>query len=336
MGSLIRGVLSLGILLFAFQNCSAVHEGDLGLSSTSGLPAGYTLEMDPVLKSQALAILSAKCANCHDNAASPGVRFILNIEGLVGAGLIVPGNPNQGRIIGSIAAGTMPTSGQAVTTTELTILKNWISSMTLTGTGPLPPPPPDLLPAGKTVRADTLLQAQAMTILNINCAGCHQGAVTNTFTSILNANNLVATGLVTVGAPASGRLIGAIVDRTMPKGSGARVTATDLQVLKNWITSMEIVDEDHGIPPVPPRPPLAATFSSIDANILQPKCYACHGAIKADADKRYDSYAAVAGDANDILDKAVSGEMPEAPYLMLTAEEIAAFTQWVNSGKPNN
>lgn len=336
----IPSIILVSLTLFFFQNCESHHSGDSALNSNSsnGLPPGMTLQVDQNLQAQSLSILSNYCGICHNAASNGGVTQILDVYHLIGVGLVVPGDPSKGRLIGSIQDGTMPKGGAVVTTNELITLKNWITSMKLVGTGTLPGGgvvTPPALPAGKVVRADDVLHAEAMGVLNVNCAGCHQGVVNGGIGSILDINKLVATGLVVAGDASKGRLLGAIADGTMPKGNGARVTASDVQILKNWINSMTIQDETLYPTPMPTRPALTATFTGVFANIIQPKCVACHGPVLT---KKFslDSYSLLFSHRGDVRDKCSTGEMPETPYPAVTGQEMSALQSWINSGAPNN
>lgn len=322
----LSALILLCLTLFCFQNCDSYHS-EFGLSS-NGIGAGMTLQVDQNSQTQSLAILSSNCASCHDTASSGGVTQILDVYHLIGVGLIVPGDPTQGRIIGSIQAGTMPLGG-SVSAADLLTLKNWILSMRLVAGGTSPvSPPPSLLPAGKAVQADTTLHAQAMNIININCAGCHQGVASGGINNILDINQLVLTGLVTAGDPTQGRLIGAITAGTMPYGNGPPVKASDLQILKDWISSMTIVDASLNLPPMPIRVALAPTFASVFANVIQPKCVACH--------LNLNSYSSVKSGAGGILSKCQSGSMPKAPFPVLTNAEMTALQSWIQGGALNN
>lgn len=329
--------LAVTIVLLGFQNCGKPshfqREASTNSSHSVDLPPGVSLTADPVLQTQALTILQNKCASCHQTGASGGVTQILNVNHLVASGLIVAGDPAQGALMDSITSGRMPLTG-SVSSTEIQILADWISSMVLTGSLPTTPTISPL-PAGKTVTADGPLHASAMKVLNTYCAGCHQGANSGGINNVLDIKTLVRTGLVTAGNANVGRLVGAILDGSMPKGNGARVPAGDLEILRQWITSMQIVD-DVGQAPLPTRPALDATFTGLFANLIEPKCVACHGPIRNLGGKRYHTHALVSSDSSDIVEKCASGEMPRTPYPAATADELAALRAWVAAGRPNN
>lgn len=251
---------------------------------------------------------------------------------LLSTSLIVPGNPGEGRLTNSIREGSMPRSGSPVTPAELSTLENWIASIVVTGEITSPSDP---LPTGKTVNVDPTLHTQALRVLNINCAGCHQNTTNGGIGQILNVNFLVKNRHIVPGSPNEGRLIGAIEDNSMPLGRGARVTPADLLTLKNWINSMQVVD-DVGQPPLPTRVALSPTFVSINANIIQPLCVGCHGPVRAADGRRFDSYDLISRNANTILSVCNSREMPEAPYPALNATELSTLRSWIQNGTPNN
>jgi mono/diheme cytochrome c family protein len=330
--------------LSAFQNCGKFHSENLtmdssGLSSPDPGSPGMVLQADQALQTQALTVIQNKCALCHDTANNGNVTQILNVSHLIASGLVVVGDPTQGRLIGSIQDLSMPPSGTAVTATELQTVKDWVSSMHYVpaagGAAPPPPGPVSPLPAGKTAQADPVLHKQAMDILNVNCAGCHQGITSGGITDILVLDGLVRTGLITAKDPTKGRLLGSIADGTMPKGNAARVSAADQAVLKTWINSVTIVD-DVGQAKMPTRAALAATFTGVYANLIQPKCIGCHGPIKQDSGKRYDSYTLVKAGAGGIRSECQKGSMPRTPYPAATAAELQALQTWINNGSPNN
>jgi uncharacterized membrane protein len=186
------------------------------------------------------------------------------------------------------------------------------------------------------VRADSALHGQAITILNINCAGCHQGAAEGGISNILDINRLTASGLLTPGDPTKGRLIGSINDGTMPKGNGANVTSGDLDILKNWISSMTIVNENPSLPPLPTRAALMPTFAGVNAHVIQPKCIGCHGPVVAKHSLNLSTYNAVKSQVSEILNECKSNKMPIAPYPFLTTDELSALQAWIDSGALNN
>ena len=322
----LAGIIFFWCILGFFQACSPMHT--IGLTSLSSLDGG-SLIADPVLQKQALEILNVKCGSCHLSSGLGGITNITDPMHLCLTGLVTPGDATKGRLILSITEGSMPQVG-SVSTTELQTLKDWITSMSWAGSESPP------LPAGKTVASDPTLRLSSLKILNVNCAGCHQTITSGGLTDVLNEDNLVSSAFIVAGDPTKGRLIGAIQDGTMPKGSGATVTAADLQILKNWVSSMTIVDADPDSPHPSPRPALNATFAGVYANIIEPKCVGCHGPNLQRDGHRYDTYNNIFSDRNKILSECNDRKMPEAPYPTLTATELSALSSWIADGAPNN
>jgi mono/diheme cytochrome c family protein len=89
------------------------------------------LTVNSALQSQALKILDTSCKSCHSaDTVSGGVSDINNVKYLVNSKLIVPGDPQQGRLVGVIEEGTMPkASGQALSAKQIATIKAWITSM---------------------------------------------------------------------------------------------------------------------------------------------------------------------------------------------------------------
>jgi mono/diheme cytochrome c family protein len=332
-------LLLLSVAFIFFQNCSsAFHSMNDSLSSSAsatGGPAGQTLVIDPTLNSQAIAILTTNCATCHESATNGGVTQILDVNHLIATGIIVPGSPMQGSLISAIQTGGMPVGGM-LAAADLTTLENWISSMHYVAGAPSPTSTPvSPLPPGKVVIADSTLHNQAMQVLNVNCAGCHMADALGGINYILDINQLVANGLVVAGDSTQGALLAQIAAGTMPQGNGARVTAADLQTLKSWINSMTIVDQSVFPTPLPTRHALDDTFSGVFANVIQPKCLACHGPVKS-TEFDLNSYTAVKSNSSDILSNCQSKNMPQSPYPSVSADELTVLQGWIKAGMLNN
>ena len=239
----------------------------------------------------------------------------------------------------------MPPAPQAVTPTELTTIKNWILSVRVVG--PLPAPAPGsgpTVPEGMTVFSDAVLKPQAMRLLQVNCAGCHQSDALGGISKIMDVDHIVSTGLVVMGDATKGRLIGSIQDGSMPaRGSHLTLSTGDRQVLSSWIGSMKLVPINPAAPSLAPLPVLMPSYQSISANILIPKCTSCHGAARADSGIRYDSYAATMRtvSANSAANSKLytecrNGSMPDRPFVALSAAEISTIQTWINLGAGNN
>lgn len=208
-----------------------------GLASAAGASGGI-VESDPVLKAQAIAILTSKCSSCHQSASMGNVTQILDLNHLVASGLLIPGEPTQGRLVHSMEGGTMPPSPAVVTPAELTTIKNWISTVKVVGPTPPVANIPPAISVGMTVASDSGFAAQAMRVLQVNCAGCHQNDAAGGITNIMNVDHLVSKGLVVMKDPGQGRLMGSIGAGTMPAaGSRLTLSGADRVALSSWIAS---------------------------------------------------------------------------------------------------
>jgi len=175
-------------------------------------------------------------------------------------------------------------------------------------------------------------ETQALTILQTNCVSCH--TATSGPAGIYgfgDVNHLVSSGLVVPGNPSQSTLYVMVSTSVMPPTGP--LSASDQQVLKNWIT---------GTPSATPTPTPTpgsgsnpnATFSYIQANIISKSCAGCHNAFTT-----YDGLKAevVAGDANSstLFTKVNTGEMPQGgPFL--SVDQIRAIYDWIQAGALNN
>jgi len=98
-----------------------------------------------------------------------------------------------------------------------------------------------------------------MAILNENCAACHEGVVSGGISSILEINQLVASGLVMPGDRVRADYLELSRTASMPKGNGARRTAADVQTQK-IDQLMTLADTVMNLPPLPTRAGLAPTL----------------------------------------------------------------------------
>ncbi len=219
--------LLCGLLAITAGNgCAPIH--DASLSST---PAGMMLSVDPQLNSQATGILSSRCLGCHGASGSGGVSNITDVNHLIDAGLITPGNASQGRIIGSIIGGTMPPGGN-FPTTELTTLQNWINSMAWVPEGSgggIQSPPPVVLEA-KFSNIHT-------NILTPKCIPCHRAGGTEPGINYETFTLTRQTGKVTPGLPLSSAMYTECTSGKMPEAPYSALTTEELKVIYDWITA---------------------------------------------------------------------------------------------------
>ncbi|HEY0710706.1 MAG TPA: hypothetical protein VGG33_28135 [Polyangia bacterium] len=77
-------------------------------------------------------ILQSRCAGCHTygQADPSGWGSVLDVSRMIDADVIVPGDPNASRLIDRISvAGDMPPTGDRVPSTDVQVLRAWITNM---------------------------------------------------------------------------------------------------------------------------------------------------------------------------------------------------------------
>jgi mono/diheme cytochrome c family protein len=143
--------------------------------------ASYRTQQQMRLRAQEQAplvrdILERNCFECHgENPRKTEKKLnILNHAQLLDHArrIVVPGAPDDSRLIQRIADGTMPPETEElrlprVSEQELTILRDWI----LGGAPPLPPPDPTQADATAVPRSD--LAARTKAIFHQHCFECH-------------------------------------------------------------------------------------------------------------------------------------------------------------------
>lgn len=207
------------------------HSNSTILGSTGGAGGSVSYTADPALEAQALAILGTNCSGCHGGSTGPaGVSDILNASHLIASGLIVPGNPNSGRIMTAIQGGVMPPTG-ALPAASVAVLQNWITSMVVTSGPSTPPPPP------APVVLEPTWSNISKNILQPKCVACH-GAVNPTggirFDSYARA---VRGEIIIPGNAGESDMYDMVSSGEMPPASAgyARLSAAELSVIRTWI-----------------------------------------------------------------------------------------------------
>ncbi|MEZ4873275.1 MAG: c-type cytochrome [Bdellovibrionales bacterium] len=182
-----------------------------------------------------------------------------------------------------------------------------------------------------------------MDIIASNCSGCHGASGQGGVSQIKDVAHLIQSGLIVPGDSSQGRLIGSIEDGSMPPSGG--VSSADLQTLKNWVDSFQLVSGADPLPEPEPAIPLEPTFKSIQANILIPKCVGCHRVGGERPRENYESYSqtistgkVVPGSPgeSEMYKEIISGDMPRQPYSLLTNDEIDVLRQWIAMGALDN
>lgn len=117
------------IIFIAFLDLGCA--GKMGDLLVKEIDKDQFLTVNSALQSQSLKTLEMSCASCHNvDTVSGGIADVTDVKYLVNSHLIVPGDPKQGRLIGSIDDGKMPSGGPALNSKQISTLKAWIASMT--------------------------------------------------------------------------------------------------------------------------------------------------------------------------------------------------------------
>jgi uncharacterized membrane protein len=191
-------------------------------------------------------ILQRNCYECHGQNPKKIEKHlnILDHEQLLASArkIVVPGSPDDSRLIHRIADGSMPPEEEEVrlprvTEKELMILRDWI----LGGAPPLPPddaahPVPPVVPFSE-------LAAKTKTIFHRHCYECHDHSkgVKNGGIKIMNHRLLVTVrkNVVIPGHPDDSELIELItsVDDTkrMPPDGYERLSDAEIATIRQWI-----------------------------------------------------------------------------------------------------
>ena len=337
-------LILLGTTSIFFQNCSAPIHESLGTQENQSSSL-----LDPVVEQQALGILAARCASCHSGAGAGGVGQILDVAHLIATGLIVPGAPGLSPIILSEEAGRMP-PGQPLSAAEQAPLRQWVAGNPVSTANPgaiIPPVSVPTTPAPPTVVSGTLEQ-KAITILQNACYSCHGTTAAGGLNQITDAAYLISAGQVVpgnaLGSKLYQRMLGGTAAMPLPMMPPAgKLNAADLSLIADWINAGAAAPAPGTTSPPPTLPPLAATYASIQANILGPKCIACHGPTRAEKGVRYDSYTLTLATVTKTLPlKSLlfticeSETMPLRPAPKLTANELTVLSAWITAGAANN
>jgi hypothetical protein len=120
---------------------------------------------------------------------------------------------------------------------------------------PAAPPPPKGSGGSPLSENCTTIKAQAQTVLQTNCAGCHEAPnKSGNFDYILDTDKLKSSGLLVPGNPEGSRIYARIAAGEMPPaGQSQRPTNSDVTVIYQWIkvcaTSDPPPDPDAGVDP---------------------------------------------------------------------------------------
>lgn len=234
------GVVTAMLTLLLF-GCSPFHsETPLTGDNADG---NFVSQGDPVARETALAYLQSNCSGCHGTNGSGGVSNILDVEHLIQTGLIVPGDSTQGRLIGSMEDGSMPTS-QRASAADIQIIRDWLDSDWTgngggTGTGGGTggggggsTPPPTLQATYDSIRTHILVP---------KCLDCHganradENIRYDTYNYTLGAGGFKNT--INTVNPGSSSFYRECNSGSMPpRNDGYQpLTPTELQVIYDWM-----------------------------------------------------------------------------------------------------
>jgi mono/diheme cytochrome c family protein len=319
------------------------------VTSLSNSPSAKR-SLNSSVQAQALTILTNKCAACHSSSGAGGVSNITDVNHLLSSGLITLGQPSNSRLIATVESNRMP-PGAPLSTSEKEILRTWVVGTVTTtpdsgqqpggGTNPTTPGVPVPLPTPQPPSTVTgSLDQKAVTILQNQCFSCHGTSANGGISRINDPAHLISIGAIVPGNATGSKIYDSVSKGRMPVGQ--LLNPADQMILRDWINAGAKAPGAGTVPPAPTPIPLKATYSSIQANILGPKCIACHGPSVAKAGVRYDSYTATlrtvrAGRAidSDLYKETSDGGMPEnAPRL--SSAELKAIADWINAGAKND
>lgn len=212
------------------------------------------------------------------------------------------------------------------------------------------------------------LRSQALNVLEKNCASCHNPTYSSgtSLNMVHDLDQLAASSYVVPGDPMASGLYTDIANGYMPPG--APLGSDQARIIYDWIVSLSpgatptpaptltptptpsstvtpapTATPRPGATPTPnptptPTPVNLATFTYINANILQPKCVSCHG---TSGGYSYANYTAtlrsvVPGNPNASLlyTETASGSMPKRTRL--TTQEVDLIRSWIQAGALNN
>ncbi|WP_439631208.1 protein kinase domain-containing protein [Gemmata sp.] len=201
---------------------------------------------------QAREILQRHCYECHGANPDKVDRHFLALDraSLLDPNRknVVPGHPEQSRLIQRIADGTMPPREEElrlprVSSLELGILQEWIAG----GAPPFPPEDPENPTPPVVPRSE--LAAEVKAIMVRHCYECHQHGDARAGILVLDHNLLTETRKVVVpGNPDESEfyylLVAAPRDPLlMPPRSRPRMTPEEIDTVRRWIAA--------GAPPFP-------------------------------------------------------------------------------------
>jgi len=134
---------------------------------------------------------------------------------------------------------------------------------------------------------------------------------------------------IVAGKPDQSQLIQMVESGEMPKGGLPHLSDAQIAMIRTFIEN-----DKSGAPPLPP---LAATYASLKANLIDQSCISCHSQTSVKPHEPYmDTYDEVNDASDDMATELLEGSMPPKGHQAPSEEVKKAFVEWVNNGAPNN
>lgn len=211
--------------ILVFQNCSNnMVPMDLDLQSNTG---SNSSSIEGIAQTQALSVLSMKCASCHSgNVAMGNINYITDLPSLKYYRLVIPHQAAASPLYTTLLANEDHMS--LLKKNELQLIYDWIQKMdTTAGTAP------QIIALGPTFKSISV------NILASKCVSCHGAGNPSG-----NLDLSIYSGVLRSVNPnnADGSVLVQRVIRTagsngfMPPGNMA-LTPTEVQALKDWINA---------------------------------------------------------------------------------------------------
>jgi len=240
-----RPVLTATFLLLLLVPAAVVAWNRIERENHQARIVARAVEVAP----QAREILHRHCYECHGDKVERKF-LVLDRASLLDPSRknVVPGHPDQSRLIQRIVDGTMPPKEEElrlprVSPLELSILQEWIAG----GAPPFPPEDPQAPTPPVVPRSE--LAAEVKAILVQHCYECHQLKDARGGILVMDHNLLLITRAVVIpGQSAKSEFYQLLVapeddPLLMPPITQARMTPEEIETIRRWI--------EAGAPPFP-------------------------------------------------------------------------------------
>jgi uncharacterized membrane protein len=209
-------LLVTAIPLFIYSNCSSSHDS-LAINSEADRTAILNY-----LQVEKTAVLSSKCATCHNETSPTRLKDVLNTQYLIDNGFIRAGSPQTSTLYLRIIDGFMPPAGSPdVSDDELAILRDWIAAEggnydTYIGGG-----------------TGSVAFTPVRSILRQHCANCHSAGGSAPRLDNVDASTLRGSGLVVPNSATGSPLFQSL--QRMPPGGALGQNSDEGNTIRAWI-----------------------------------------------------------------------------------------------------